>query len=280
MADALEPGRRQTVVFFRDDDMRHLVEPLQAVMQTLRESGVPCSYEVVPEDLADEVVGMALEEKAKAPTLIHFHQHGLRHQHIVDGQVDFAEFGWGRPLDDQLRDIRTGRELLQARLGAAFDGDVFTPPCHKYDLNTLKALEQTGFSTLSAGVRISPAARVYYGLGRTLRRVGWLGKRVSYHGRAIPGTGLVELSTCIDFDLANGADQPRSLDELWQEFCSCRQRLAIVGVNLHHACYVNQGKVDVLRRFVERLAGSPGIVFSSMRDILAGMGARPAKAGA
>lgn len=257
----------RTVVFFRDDDMGCLLEPLRNVMQVLREGGVPCSYEAVPEVLTSEVARMALQEKEKAPELIDFHQHGLRHSRLVAGVVDYAEFGGERPLADQEQDIGLGRRLLREKLGEAFDGDVFTPPCHKYDRNTLRALQNVGIRTLSAGVRTSLPARVYYGAGRALRRVDWLGRRVSYHGRRIPGTRLSELSTCIDFDLADGEARARGVDEQWQRFEVCRRRLAIVGVNLHHASYGDAAKVETLRAFVQRLLEQPDVTLRSMREL-------------
>ncbi len=261
-----------TRVFFRDDDMGPLLEPLQAVMQVLREASVPCSYEVVPQALTTEVAQMALAERAQAPELIAFHQHGLRHHRIVDGQVDHAEFAGGRSLQDQERDIRSGREMLRDKLGDALDGDVFTPPCHKCDANTLRALENVGIRTLSAGVQTDLAARMYYRAGRMLRRVDWLGRRVSYHGGAIPGTALRELSTCVDFDLYQGAACSRSIDEQWRRFSQCRRVLGIVGINLHHACYTEQGKIDTLRAFVQRLRQTDGVVLCSMKELCAGMG--------
>lgn len=261
-------GHATTRVFFRDDDMGVLLEPLAAVMRLLREERVPCSYEAVPEALTDDVARMALAEKEKAPDLIAFHQHGLRHSRMVDGALDYAEFDGGRTRADQERDLALGRELLQQKLGAAFDGDFFTPPCHKYDVNTVQALEALGFLALSAGVQTGAAERAYYVVGRAMRRVHWLGKRVSYHGGKIAGTKLTEVSTCIDFDLEEGQPCRRSVDELWEQFLGRRRRLAVVGVNLHHASYVDRGKIDVLRAFVHRLRDTPGVELCSMKQTL------------
>ncbi len=260
---------RPVTVFFRDDDMGGVTGPLLAVMRLLRELGVPCNYQVVPAYLSEEVAALARAERAKAPDLVHFNQHGLRHKQVIGGREEFSEFDGGRGLDDQRRDIEAGRRVLERMLGADFDGRIFTPPCHKYDEATLRALEDVGVEVLSAGVRTGRGARCYYRVGGLLRRVAFLGKRVSYHGRRIPRTTLVEVSACIDVDMHYGAEVERGLDDLWREFEHCRTRLDVVGVMLHHACYTRESKVVTLRRFVERLQADPGVTFRSIQDVAA-----------
>ena len=188
----------ETLVFFRDDDVGELTDPLRFHLDLLIEFGVPCHYQVVPSYLDAECAAELRRIKAAHPDLVHFNQHGLHHEQIVDGRVEYAEFAFGRPYEDQRKAIAEGRDQLAQQLGEAFSPDVFTPPCHKYDESTLRALGDLGFRVLSAGLRTDWPARAYYQLGRALGRVELLGKRVSYHRRFTPDARLAEVSVVVD----------------------------------------------------------------------------------
>lgn len=260
----------ETTVFFRDDDMGGVLEPLRSVMQLLREQRVPCHYMAVPEHLQPEVVRLALAQKEAGPELVFLGQHGLRHRQEIRGQQCFSEFAGGRPFDDQFRDIETGSRILRNQLGEAFDSSSFTPPCHRYDANTVRALSELGYSLLSAGVRADRASLLYYRIGSRLGKVTFLGKRVSYHLQQLPGTNLFEVSATIDVDFdhdPSGRPCLKSVDYLWHEFELCRTRLPVVGIMLHHACYDRPEKVDTLRAFVQRLRADPSVCLASMHDI-------------
>ncbi len=259
-------------VFFRDDDMGIYRESLCGLVRLLREEGAPCNYQVVPAHLEAATVKFVLEEKAKAPELVFLNQHGLRHEQTIAGQHCWSEFDGGRPYDEQLRDIAAGHQRLREMFGDAFDGRIFTPPCHKYDERTLRALSELGFEVFSAGVRYDGSSRLYYQVGRLLGRVNFLGKRVSYHGAAIPRTRLVEVSACMNVDMdvdRDGQELQKTADDLWHEWQRCSSRVSIVGVMTHHERYVRPEKFDALRQFVRRLAADPRVRFRSIQEIAA-----------
>jgi len=267
----------EIAVFFRDDDVGPLSEPLRAVMALLLEESVACSYQVVPMRLTAESASHARRLKQAHGPLVYFHQHGLRHRQEVRGRTRWSEFAAGRPYQQQRADIREGRRRLEDGLAEALDPHVFTPPCHQYDTTTLRVLEETGFRTLSAGVRVGPAARAYYGLGRWLGRVSLLGGHVSYHGASPPGTRLTEISVCIDVDEAVdrlGRKLVKDADRLWLEFEACAARLASVGVMLHHERYAEDGRLETLRRFVRRLKRDPRVRMVALPDLAAAPPAR------
>lgn len=249
-----------------------MAQPLRNVVELLIEEAVPCSYQVVPEFLTREAAAYVQAARADHPGLVRLNQHGLRHEQTLDGEHRYSEFDGHRPYAEQRRDIEQGLTLLSDLLGSAFDRRVFTPPCHKYDDVTVQVLAELGFEVLSAGVKVDPVSRLYYRVGAALGRVSFLGKRVSYHGRRTPGTGLAELSVCIDVDEdvdARGEKIEKSLDDLWGELEACRARLSVVGVMLHHGKCEGR-RVDVLREFVRRLKGDPGIEIRSLPEIVAG----------
>jgi hypothetical protein len=260
-----------TTVFFRDDDVRSL-DPLRRVTSLLLEAGVPCSYQVIPAHLDDETARHLRELKAAHPGQVFLNQHGLHHEQWVGGEQRWSEFDAGRPRAEQRAAIAEGRRRLEDRLGESFDGDVFTPPAHKYDEGTLDALAELGFTVLSAGVRADPLSRLYYGLGRRLGRVRWLGRRVSYHGGRTPGSGLAEVSVCIDVDEDTdraGRRLEKDAATLWREFETARRVLPCVGVMLHHERYGEPGRLAELEAFVKRLRETPGVRFATLPECAA-----------
>jgi len=261
-----------TTVFFRDDDVGRLTPGLRFVIGLLLEEGVPCNYQVVPSFLDAEAIGFLKDVQSRHPDRVVLNQHGFRHEQQIGGERVFSEFAGGRPYAEQHREIEAGRALLREALGASFDARIFTPPCHKYDGATLRALHDLGFEILSAGVKLDPASRLYYRIGRWLRRVTLLGQRVSYHEGATTDPPLADVSVCIDVD----EDQDRAgrviekgPDRLWSEFERARRVARCVGVMLHHERYGSDAKRETLRTFVRRLKAEPEVAFATIGAIAA-----------
>ncbi len=107
-----------TRIFLRDDDVGALTPALKDFVGQFAERGLPVSYQIIPERFTAEAAEFMLAERAKAPTLIEFGQHGLRHEMQVGGKTEYYEFGPERTYAQQLADIEAGKALLTARLGA------------------------------------------------------------------------------------------------------------------------------------------------------------------
>ena len=260
----------ETIVFFRDDDVGEITDPLSAFFDVMLDAGVPCAYQVVP-DYLDEKSALELRRlKSAHKDLLEFNQHGLHHEQILNGEPTYSEFAGGRSHADQLKDIREGRHFLLEHLGEAFSGDVFTPPCHKYDAQTLRALGDLGFTTLSAGVRVDWPSRAYYGVGRALSKIEWLGKRVSYHQRPTPDARVVEISCAIDVHMDEddqGQRIEKSLDMLWEEFEVARTAGIAVGIMTHHQVCDTETRQAIYREFVSRLVAEPTVQITSLRRL-------------
>lgn len=262
-----------TTVFFRDDDVGRLSAGLRAVLQLLVAEGIPCNYRVVPSFLDEEAAGYLRELQSRHPDRIVLNQHGHRHEQQLAGRLVYSEFAGNRPYADQYRDIAEGRARLQTLLGASFDASIFTPPCHKYDEQTLRALHALGFSVLSAGVKLDLAARSFYAIGRALGRIVWLGQRVSYHGGRSLAPPLADVSVCIDVDEdkdAAGARIEKDSARLVAEFERARRRTPWVGVMLHHELYTAPARVETLRAFIRHLKADPGVAFATIGAIAGG----------
>ena len=71
--------------------------------------------------------------------------HGFSHQTI--GAKYATEFS-GLNYNNQVEKLAKGKEFIENMIDAPIR--IFIPPWNRYDLNTLRALEETGFSTISA----------------------------------------------------------------------------------------------------------------------------------
>lgn len=265
-------ARQSTAVFFRDDDVGACSGALRSVVELLLAEGVPCNYQIVPALLEPQTAEYLRAQRARHPGLIELNQHGHRHRGVSGGQADWAEFGGGRSEDEQRREIRAGRETLQRLLAGDFGASIFTPPCHKFDAATLRALGSLGVAVLSAGVRTGALARIHYGVGRALGRAFLFGQKVSHHGGRIPGFELAELSVAIDVDEdldRRGARLEKTAAQLASEFECARRLHPIVGVMLHHETYQSARKLDTLRQFIRNSKRDPSVGFRTLEALAA-----------
>jgi len=265
-------GQRPTkgrTVFFRDDDVDELNDELVEVVDFFVREGIPVNYQVVPGKLQDDACEFILEKRRVHPELIRLNQHGYMHEHVNRGVHTWFEYSGNRSYEDQFESIRCGQRILRERFGSCFDDRVFTPPGHKYDENTLRALEALGFQILSASSYTSPQARLYYGFGQLLGRTTLLGKRISYNGRRLPGHQLREVSVALDVDMSkdrHGNPTVKTSSRLIGEYRQASRKTGVVGIVLHHNGY-DRGKLETLRDFVAFLRSMPGLSFRLIEDI-------------
>jgi hypothetical protein len=255
-------------IFIRDDDVGALTPELRRFFELFYERNIPVSYQIIPERLTAECAEFLLEARRQRPDLVEFGQHGLRHQMMVRGKLEFYEFGPERSYEQQSQDIAEGRALLRQHLGDA-PVEVFTPPRHRYDRNTIKALVEQGFSIFSASSYLKPQHRLAYGIGRALRLSSVGARGVPYHGRRRPDGGLTELSIAVPAD--NGATPsgpPEAVARAVAE--ACAQEPA-VGIMFHHQAYRDDARPEQLHELAGRLAAMTGVSFHTMADLRAGL---------
>jgi hypothetical protein len=259
-----------TAVFFRDDDVGVMTERFRAVFDLLVAEAIPCNYQIVPSLLDEETAAFLRAARSDHPSLVVLNQHGYRHERRHGARSRWDEFGGHRPYPDQYGSIAAGRARLDALLGSALSGRVFTPPAHKYDAETLRALVELGFSVLSSSVHPQPLARIANAAGRALGRVDLFNRSISYHPAIVPGTSLREISVAIDVDEDEnwlGRRRIKGTQDLVREFARARRVLPIVGVMLHHDTYANGRKIATLRDFLQRLKADPKVRFATIEDL-------------
>jgi len=84
-------------------------------------------------------------------------QHGFQHQYVNQeagllGIARGSEFA-GLPYEEQYEKLQTGRQVLQQH---GIETDVFMAPSHSFDENTLRALQELGFSRVTDGFALYP----------------------------------------------------------------------------------------------------------------------------
>lgn len=254
-----------TRIFLRDDDVGALTPALRSFVGQFAARGLPMSYQIIPEKLTPEAAQFMLAERAKAPTLIEFGQHGLRHEMQVQGKTEYYEFGPERTYAQQLADIETGKALLHERLGADERFEVFTPPRHRYDRNTLKAIRATGFSVLSASSYTSLKHRTAYAVGRMLGLTNLGRPGVPWHERVRPDCGLFELSVAVGVD--DGDFTVGTADEVLAEVARARRHTSTVGVLFHHQVFAQPEGAAHLGKVIEGLAQLRDVSFHTLGEL-------------
>ncbi|MEZ5165907.1 MAG: hypothetical protein R2695_05205 [Acidimicrobiales bacterium] len=259
---------RPTRVFVRDDDLGKPFAALPRFHRMFVDRGIPIAYQVVPSFLDGDTAAEARAMHDAHPDLVELHQHGNRHEQMLDDAHAWSEFAGSAPYADQLTTLGEGRERLTALLGPAFDPSVFTPPAHKYGPTTVRALEALGVRIISCGVHTDRLARAVYATARLTRRVRYGNRTLSHHGRRLPGSRITEWSCAIDVDQdGNGNRVTRSADELRRAFGDARRHLDVVGLMLHHECYDDDRKFAALEAFLDELAGDQSVRFVALGSL-------------
>ena len=253
-------------VFIRDDDVGALTPEFRRFFQLFHDREIPVSYQIIPERLTQECADFLLAAQKARPDLVEFGQHGLRHEMMVRGKLEFYEFGPERSLAQQSQDIAAGRDLLRKRLGEAAV-PVFTPPRHRYDRNTLKALSGNEFSIFSASSYLKPHHRLAYGVGRALGLSSVGARGVPYHGRKRPDCDLFELSIAVAAD--DGGDPSGTAHAILSDVAQASAREPTVGLMFHHQAYRDNAREAQLRELADGLAAMPGVSFHTMSDLRA-----------
>ncbi len=260
-------------LFIRDDDVGALNRPLEYFLETFSARNLPVSYQIIPRALTEDCAASLRGRRAGRPDLYEFAQHGLTHEMTVKGRQVFYEFGPERSYEQQLEVIRAGQALLRERLGDDFTQEVFTPPRHRYNRDTLKALKASGVTILSSSVYPGLAHQIAYGLGRSVSLTNLGRPGVPYHGRVRPDCGLFELSISVPVD--DGSRSMATPQEVVSKIEKAARSTDLVGLMFHHNVYDSDQGRTFLAALADRLAALEGVSFhllSQLRDHAAATG--------
>jgi len=254
-----------TRVFIRDDDLGPLTPALTSFAATFASRRIPVSYQVIPEHFSAECAAFMLALQARDRGLVEFGQHGLRHGMLVGGKRVSYEFGPERSYADQFADIGAGQAMLRQLLPGQSQIEVFTPPRHRYDRNTLRAVRNAGFTVLSASCYQSLPHRTAYALGRTLKLTNLGRPGVSHHGRIRPDCGLFEISISVAVD--SGSQIAAPVEAIVASVARARAHTSDVGLMFHHQVYRDADGEHFLTTLADRLVALPDVTFHPITEL-------------
>jgi hypothetical protein len=270
MAGSAADSQGSTRIFIRDDDVGALTPEFQRFFRLFADRGLPVSYQIIPEKFTTECADFLRAAQARNPGLVEFGQHGLRHEMVVRGKLEYYEFGPERSYDQQRQDIRAGRAILRERLGADAEVSVFTPPRHRFNRDTLRALDAEGLTILSASSYPSLKHQMAYRFGRALGLTNLFGGGISHHGGKRSDCSLFELSIAVAAD--DGGTPSGSVDNILGAVERARAQTHDFGVMFHHQAYQGpdrEAHLEVLANRLARLAGVSFHTIGALRQRLA-----------
>lgn len=262
-------GGGTVTLFLRDDDVGAWTPALATFIEIFRSRQLPVSYQIIPALLTDDCAARLKALHGEEPDLFGFGQHGLEHGMTIGGRRLSWEFGGERDYATQLRVIRQGREVLERMLGDAFDGTVFTPPRHRFNADTVRALAESGFEVLSAASYRDTPRRVVYRVARTLG-LGFIGNRgITWHPDWRPEARIREISIAVAVD--DGAPRPRRASDVLAEIAMASRFPGPVGLMFHHQAWDSPEGRTFLAELADGLAGAR----ETIRPALLGPGIVP-----
>ncbi len=238
--------------FVRDDDVGELTDELRLFAETFASRGIPVSYQIIPSRFTGECAAYLLALRREHPGLVEFGQHGLHHRMVLRGRELKREFGPERSLEDQTQAIAQGLGLLRQQLGEDAVIEVFTPPQHKFDGNTVRAAASAGHKVFSAACYPTLHHQLAYAVGRGLGMSSVMHHGLSYSGGLRPEAAILEMSIAIDVD--DGKRRKFDADAVEAGLRALGARRTDVGMMFHHALYVDPDERQALAAIASRLA--------------------------
>lgn len=259
--------RAATTLFLRDDDIGQLTPAAMAFIQVFRTREIPVSYQVIPAQLTDECAAFLKDFHRDKPGLIEIGQHGLAHEMHIGRRRLSWEFGRERDYATQRAVIAKGRAIMTAKLGAAFDERMFTPPRHRFNADTVRAAADEGFDIFSAAAYADGPRRLVYAIAKSLR-LGTIGNRgVPYHPANRPEAPIRELSISVAVD--HGPPRPRRVADVLSEIDRAARIAPTVGLMFHHAAWGTPDGARFLGELADALRDRRDTRIALPRDIVA-----------
>ncbi len=232
---ALDQRIKPVRFFFRNDDAGWAESQLFRLLDCFSKLDIPIDLAVIPQaiDLKNlNIYNRVIDGKG----LIGVHQHGYTHcNYQLQGRK--CEFGSERSFYQQQVDIKAGQAMLLDYFSGQLD-PIFTPPWNRCNQDTIEALRNLGFTTLSRDNTAMPL--VCHNLRELAINCDWFKKR--------KGTRLNWI-------------------ELAQLMVQIINRGEAVGVMLHHEI-MEQQEIDRLSELLELLSAHPKVKCERMKDIL------------
>jgi len=134
-------------VFLRDNDVGWDDQAFFRFHSMVKEANLPMTYAVIPAHTTQATADFLLDEQEEYP--VESVLHGWTHQNYQKDILSKYEFGGHRGFDEQYQDLQISRQRMDALFGKRYVRNVFVPPWHQFNADTLKALHALDFDTLA-----------------------------------------------------------------------------------------------------------------------------------
>ncbi|MEM4780913.1 MAG: DUF2334 domain-containing protein [Halalkalicoccus sp.] len=266
-ADAPDPGWEEydSIVIFRNDDVQpwYETETMRAVDGVFIEEGVPVTVGVIPNPGGDlpltedeatcEYLGSLQEDH---PGQFEMALHGYTHL----PETDFyggSEFG-GQPYEEQIDRIADGDRILRECVEPS---STFIPPMNTYDDDTVRAVENGSYTTISGGTWFTD---------RHYDRAG-AGDDPAYFEtgevRHVPETHAFE-----DWGAHDGGEVPlKDTETLTDEFDGVHAENGVYVQMLHYQYFTTEERLDRLRELIRHMKATGGVGFMTVEQFSSGL---------
>lgn len=241
----------QKKIFFRNDDVRNtLDESLVELTNLHKEFKIPITYAVEPANVSQEVVGWLINEKKHNPNLIEIIQHGYNHN--FDNKYSYRmEFGKHRGYQDQYKDLKLGKDLMNEYFGDLWF-QAITFPYGSFNNDTIKAISDLGYLASSTSISFSRKHQVKNNIGRFLKLNNICGKKVSYHLKKRPQSNMLDVGVSVNFIKKYISEEEAihyNLHELQLKILENLKQTNVIGFLLHHRFHKNNLEIleDLLK---------------------------------
>lgn len=228
-------------VFLRNDDVRDRLDAeLEELTNICLKHKIAVSHAVEPANVSAEVINWLISTKEKHPTLIEIIQHGYNHN---NANPDIKmEFGGTRSLDDQLKDIMKGKELMDKYFGKLWS-PVFTFPYGTYNQSTLTAVSKAGYRAISSKIDFDYKNNIKNKIGRLLSKDFILNKKISYHDTKRKHLEFREFSVSVNL-IKKYIDQDKAIhydkSEMINQIKMASRYTNHIGILFHHRFHTDQ----------------------------------------
>jgi len=237
---APDVGSYEAIVVYRNDDVMANTRPgaLQNVTEVFAETGVPVTYGVIGKTSPNATVCSYLRALgSRHPRQFDTALHGYTHANFLANNTDGngasrTEFA-GRPYREQQARIQKGTANLTQCTGDR--PETFVPPFDTYDKTTARALNATGYDTVSGGAWS-------YGNDQALFADGGL-THVSY----IPTAERVQ----VYYNYSESPPSPHSVARINRSFDRAYRNNSLFLVTMHYRHFTDERALERLRRIIE-----------------------------
>lgn len=239
-------------IFFRNDDIRgKLDKSLIELTRIFIENNLPIMHAVEPANLTSEVVDWLVETKQKYPGNVEIMQHG--YDHTQKNKLLKGEFGGQRTYEEQLREIKRGKELMDEYFGKDWF-PAFNYPYGPYNYESMRALNDCGYKVVNSHFNSDWKRKIFYFVGHALKKGRFLNHHVSWNLDYYPGTNLFEIDINISFikkyvnELYDS--EMYSYEELIEKTKKYKNYKTI-GVLFHHRYHNTSDKLELVQRYLD-----------------------------